>query len=169
LIAATNQLPFDQFKRGVTSFNDLNPDLLIKTTTGTNQLKPAAHNNLQQISPAANNYTHDVWFLINGLSYSVTAEFCAIARSNNRGLFIGEETGGGYEGNTSAVQIDITLPATQMTVSFGTIQYNMAVKPVKPTGRGTIPDDTVLPTINDIGNKRDTQLERTLALVRSGK
>ncbi|OQP54328.1 hypothetical protein A4H97_22865 [Niastella yeongjuensis] len=169
LTAATNQLPYDQFKRGETSFNDLNPNLLTKTTAGTYQLQPAAHNNLQQRSPAANNYTGEVWFLINGLSFSTTAEFCAVARSYQRGRFIGEETGGGYEGNTSGVQIDLTLPATQLTVSFGTIQYNLAVMPVTPIGRGIIPDYPVQPTIQDLINKRDTQLERALELVRGGK
>lgn len=169
LTAATPALPFEQFKRGVTSFNDLSPDLLTKITAGVYQLKPAAHNNLQELSPAANNYTGPVWFLINGLSFSVSTEFCAIARSNKRGLFIGEETGGAYEGCTSGVQMDITLPATQMTVSFGAIQYNMAVPPVKPAGRGIIPDYRVQASINDILTSRDTQLERALELVRGGR
>ncbi|MBO9204380.1 MULTISPECIES: S41 family peptidase [Niastella] len=169
LTTATSQLPFDQFKRGSTSFNDLNADLLTKNAAGTYQLKPAAHNNLQEMSPAVNNYTGQVWFLINGLSFSVTAEFCAIARSNKRGKFIGEETGGAYEGNTSGVQMDIVLPASQISVSYGTIQYNGAVRPVTPTGRGIIPDYRVLPTIDDLLNKRHIQLERTLELVRSGK
>lgn len=169
LKAATNQFPFDQFKRNETSYNDLTPDLLIKTTAGNYQLKPAAHNNLQLISPAANNYTHQVWFLVDGLSFSTTAEFCAIARSHQRGKFIGEETGGAYEGNTSGIQMDIVLPATQIRVSFGTIQYNMAVRPGRHAGRGIIPDYRVLPTIQDLLNKKDGQLERALEIVRNGK
>lgn len=104
-----------------------------------------------------------------GAPYLVTAEFCAIARNNKRGPIIGEKTGGGHEGSTSAIQIDPTLPATQMTVSFGAIQYNLAVRPVPPASRRTIPVYTILPTIHDIGSKRDTQLERTLEFVRGGK
>jgi hypothetical protein len=169
LVTATNLLPFDQFKRNETSFNDLTPDLLVKTTAGTYQLKQAAHDNLQLISPAANHYTHDVWFLVDGLSFSTTAEFCAIARSHQRGKFIGEETGGAYTGNTSGVQTDIFLPATEITVSFGYIQYNMAVRPEKHPGRGIIPDYPVLPTIQDLLNKKDGQLERAFEIVRNGK
>ena len=169
LTAATNKLPFDQFKRTETSFNDLTPALLTKTTTGTYQLKPAAHDNLQGMARAANNYTHDVWFLIDGLSFSVTAEFCAIARSHQRGKFIGEETGGAYAGNTSGVPMSIVLPYTQITVSFGSIQYNMAVRPEKHPGRGIIPDYRVLPAIQDLLNKQDGQLERALEIVRDEK
>jgi hypothetical protein len=169
LEAATDQLSFVDYKRAFTSFNDLTPDLLTKTTAGTYQLKPAAHNNLQPISPAANNYTHAVWFLVDGLSFSTTAEFCAIARSHNRGKFIGEETGGAYEGNTSGVPMKIILFSSQLTVSFGSIQYNMDVLPSTHPGRGIIPDYPVLPTIKDLLNKKDSQLERALEIVRKGK
>lgn len=169
LVTATDQLPFDQYKRNKTSFNDLRSVLLVKTTTGSYQLKPAAHDNLQLMSPTANNYTHEVWFLVDGLSFSTTAEFCAIARSHHRGKFIGEETGGAYAGNTSGVPMDIVLPATQITVSFGSIQYNMAVRPERHAGRGIIPDFQVLPTIKDLLNKQDSQLEQALEIVRQGK
>jgi hypothetical protein len=169
LTAATDQLPFEQYQHNASSFNDLSPDLLVKTSARTYQLKQAAHNNLQLISPASNNYTHEVWFLVDGLSFSVTAEFCAVARSHQRGKFIGEETGGGYAGNTSGVPIDVVLPFTQIRVSFGSIQYNMAVRPVKQPGRGIIPDYRVLPTIQDPLNKKDGQLERALEIVRLGK
>jgi hypothetical protein len=91
LVAATNQLPFSQFSRSVTSYNDLSTSMLIKTTTGNYVLTKQAHDNLGIISPASNNYNNDVWFLINGRTYSTAAEFCAIARSNKRGKFIGEE------------------------------------------------------------------------------
>jgi hypothetical protein len=167
LIAATNQLPFSQFSRSVTSYNDLSTSMLTRTATGMYMLTKQAHDNLGIISPATNNYNYDVWFLINGRTYSTAAEFCAIARSNKRGKFIGEETGGAYEGNTSGVQMEIVLPVTNLPVSFGSIQYNMAVRPQKHVGRGVFPDHNIMPTINDITNRRDTQLERTLELARN--
>jgi hypothetical protein len=131
LVTATNQLPYDQYTHNTSSFNDLTPAQLEKTPAGAFQLKKEAHNNLQLISPSPNNYTGEVWFLVDGLSFSVTAEFCAIARSHHRGKFIGEETGGAYAGNTSGVQTELLLPYTQFRVSFGSIQYNMAVRPDK--------------------------------------
>jgi hypothetical protein len=80
-------------------------------------------------------------------------------------IAVGEETGGAYEGNTSGVPRDIVLPYSQIRVSFGSIQYNMAVRPEKYRGRGIIPEYPVLPTIQDLLNKRDGQLERALKIV----
>lgn len=128
------------------------------------RLKNEAHNNLQTIQPNKNNFKGKIWLLIDGLSFSTTAEFCAIAKSNNRGKFIGEETGGAYYGNTSGVQIDTILPNTKITISTGTIKYEMAVGKTKFTDRGIIPDYLVTPTIEDIINKQDVQLNYALKL-----
>ena len=83
------------------------------------------HPNLQIQIPNENNFTGKVFFLINGLSFSATAEFCSIARSNKRGKFIGEETGGGYYGNTSGKFVDTTLPNSKISISIPTTKYVM--------------------------------------------
>jgi hypothetical protein len=86
------------------------------------------HPNLGLKQPNNNAYTGKVYFLADGRSFSATAEFCAIARSNERGVFIGEETGGGYYGNTSGDDITIILPNSRIECRIPLVKYTMAVK-----------------------------------------
>lgn len=164
LITKTNKLPYDQFKSSNSSYNDLTSSMLESIDNKYFRLKMDAHNNLMTLKPSKNSYMGKVWFLIDGLSFSTTAEFCAIAKSNDRGKFIGEETGGAYYGNTSGYQIDTILPNTKISISMGTIMYKMEVKPAKFSDRGIIPDYVVIPSIDEIINKKDVQLNYALKL-----
>lgn len=132
--------------------------------TKERKLTSADHPNLALQKPADTHYDREVLFLINGLTFSAAAEFCAIAKSNKRGNFIGEETGGGYYGNTSGGFIDTVLPNTGITVSIPTIKYVMAVRQIKEMDRGIIPDYIVVPTINDILQNNDVQMQQAIRL-----
>lgn len=157
LQTVTMEMDFDKFKNNVSSFNNLTPKMFKKVHDNQYQLTKEAHPNLEVIHPDQP-YTGEVWFLIDGLSFSTTAELCAIAYSNKRGKFIGEETGGTYDGNTSGVQSELVLPNTKMEISFGTVKYEMAVKSPKEIGRGIIPEYKIHSTVQDIINKNDVQL-----------
>lgn len=163
LTTATANLPYEQFKSDISSYNNLNKEMLLKTSPHNYQLKNTAHPNLEHIYPQLNNYTGKIWLLIDGLSFSTTAEFCATVSSNNRGKFIGEETGGTYEGNTSGVQIESTLPHSKIQISFGTVKYDMSVKPAKEPARGIIPQYKIR---QDISGKTDSQLNYALKLTK---
>lgn len=122
------------------------------------------HPNLSIQQPAKNNFKGRVYFLINGGSFSTTAEFCAIAKSNGRGVFIGEETGGGYYGNTSGASARINLPSTRLVITIPKTRYTMAVKEMQFKDRGIIPDFIIVPGIDDIIKNRDIQLRYALKL-----
>lgn len=107
----------------------------------------------------------DVYILINGLSFSTTAEFCAITRSHGRARFIGEETGGGYYGNTSGQLLKIELPHSKLNVLIPRFKYVNAVKPILCPDRGILPDYEIIPTVNDLLTKRDVQLQYCLDLL----
>ena len=136
----------------------------LKLETPERVLTVADHPNLSIQKPGENPYTGKVFILIDGLSFSATAEFCSIVRSNQRGKFIGEETGGTYYGNTSGNFVDTILPNTQITVSLPTTKYSMAVKETEIKDRGIIPDFILIPAINDIIKNRDVQLNYALKL-----
>lgn len=114
--------------------------------------------------PNENNFKGMVFFLTNGRSFSTTADVCAIAKSNGRGEFIGEETGGGYNGNTSGEIDKIILPNTKIIVSIPKLRYISAVKKTKYKDRGTIPDYIIVPSINDYLQHKDVQMEFVLKL-----
>lgn len=120
-------------------------------------------NNLATQKPSNTTYLGNVYILIDGMSFSTTAEFCAITKSNNRAKFIGEETGGGYFGNTSGNAVELVLPNTKIYISIPTTKYTLAVKKGN-SNRGILPDYKVIPTINDYIKNEDVQLEFALKL-----
>jgi C-terminal processing protease CtpA/Prc len=167
LTVATKDLPYSEFKRSVSSFNNLNSSMLDSINLKSYRLNATAHDDLLPLNPVPDNYQGKVWFLINGLSFSTTAEFCALARMNHRGKFIGEETGGAYGGNTSGAMIYNTLPYSKMTVSFGLVKYDLAIKDKEYGDKGIIPDYVVQPTIEDVLAKKDVQLDFVIRLAKN--
>jgi Peptidase family S41 len=123
------------------------------------------HPNLAIQQPEHNNFTGKVEFLVGGKSFSGAAEFSSIARTNSRGIFIGEETAGGYYGNTSGSKIALILPNTKIRVNIPLTKYVMAVKKAKYKDRGIIPDYIIIPTIDDYLHQKDVQMDFALKLV----
>ena len=117
--------------------------------------------------PADNNYKGKLFILTDGRTFSTAADFSARVRSDGRGTFIGEETGGGYHGNTSGGVLNVILPHTQFTVFIPLYHYTNDVKPAKFHDRGVIPDVQVLPSIQDVLQHRDRTLLVALQLTRS--
>jgi C-terminal processing protease CtpA/Prc len=167
LTVSTKDLPYKDFKKSVSSFNNLETSMLDSSGLNSYTLKSISHDGLIPINPMPNNYHGKVWFLINGLSFSATAEFCTLARTNDRGKFIGEETGGAYGGNTSGAMINCTLPHSKITVSYGLVKYELAIGDEKNGSRGVVPDYSLLPTIQDILAKKDVQLDYALKLAKN--
>lgn len=124
------------------------------------------HPNLGLQQPGENNFNGKIEFLIGGKSFSGAAEFSAIAKSNERGIFIGEETGGGYYGNTSGHKIALELPNTKIRVNIPMIKYVMSVRQSKYKDRGIIPDYVVVLSINDYMQHKDPQMDLAMKLIK---
>lgn len=118
---------------------------------------------LQQ--PQTTNFKGTVLFLIDGLTFSTAADFCAIAKSNRRGKFIGEETAGGYYGNTSGQTVRIELPHTKLIMTIPRFNYGLAVRKSRYADRGVIPEHEVLPSIRELLETQDVQLHYALQLM----
>ena len=106
---------------------------------------------------------------MNGRSFSGVAEFAAIARSYNRAVFIGEECGGGYYGNSSGDEAMVTLPHTQITARIPLIKYTMAVKTMESKDGGIAADYPIDLTIGDLMAHKDGQLEYALRIIAKSK
>lgn len=136
--------------------------LTIESATGKISSEENQLLGIQQ--PQKNCFTGKLLCLINGLSFSTTADFCSIARSNNRARFVGEETGGGYYGNTSGSTTKLQLPNTKINIIIPQFKYVNDVTKTKYPDRGIIPDYTILPTIDEVILHKDVQLEFALKL-----
>jgi len=116
------------------------------------------HENRGSHKPKKCGFKGEVVFLMDGLSYSVTSEFLAVARNEQRGQFVGQESGGTYEGDNSGTFVIFKLPATGIDVGIPVAGYYSAVKPETESGRGIIPDIEIKPTAADLLNNRDAVL-----------
>lgn len=106
----------------------------------------------------------EVYALISGVTFSGGAEFASMLKMTDRAIFIGEETGGAYEGNVSGHNRDIKLPNTKIKVSIPIVHFKVNVKP-KQRGRGIMPDYKVQQSWEDIIEGKNTKLEFALKLI----
>jgi C-terminal processing protease CtpA/Prc len=112
--------------------------------------------------PSEPTFKGKVMILMNGDSFSATAEFLSIANFHKRAEFIGEESGGAYDGNASGVVPALTLPNTKLIVYLPLVSYYMAVKGHKATGHGVIPDHPVRYRIEELLEGTDKELDLAL-------
>jgi len=106
--------------------------------------------------PAKNNFKGNVYIITNGFCMSSCADFVAILSSNNIAKVIGQETGGGYQGNTSGMMPKITIKQL-MIITIPLQKYTNYVDLEKNFGRGTIPDFNVYPTLDEWIAKKDVE------------
>jgi hypothetical protein len=112
------------------------------------------------LGPDPIHFKGKVYILIGGLTFSGGSEFAALAKNHTSAIFIGEETGGGYYGNTSGRFLNFTLPNTQTTGRIPLCKFvvETTINTV-PMGHGIIPDHVVQPSIGDYLNNKDVELD----------
>lgn len=114
--------------------------------------------------PKKNVYQQNLYVLINGYSFSATSLLAANLQEAKRGVFIGEETGGGYNQCTAGSIPYLNLPHTAL-------KLRLPLKVIRPllqrtlAGRGIFPEYPVKTTLNDILQKRDEMMLQAEALI----
>lgn len=142
---------------------------LIPEKDGTFTVKEEYNSTLLKQYPTKNRFRGKIYFLMNGASGSTTSEFLAVARSNQLGVFIGEESTGNYTGGNGGEFITMNLPRTGIQVVIPLLYYDNAVRPPAQVGRGTMPDYTVPYNVKDVLSGTDTQLNFAYGLIKGGK
>lgn len=138
---------------------------LVREPDGTFTVKEEYNDDLKLQYAKPNRFTGNLYFLQNGGSASTTSEFVALARSHRLGVFIGEESGGAYEGGNGGSFLYFNLPNSGISVGTPLLYYrNGVTDPLKP-GRGVIPDHYASRTINDVLAGRDVAMERVMELI----
>ena len=105
--------------------------------------------------------------LINGRSFSTTAELITQLHDKQRATFVGEESGGAYHGNSSGSSMTVVLPNSAAKVVIPLVTYTLAVSVKHANGRGVVPQVHVAPTIGDYLSGRDVVLEKALQMARA--
>lgn len=114
--------------------------------------------------PTKNAFSGNVFFIINGKGMSTTSEVATVARENKMGVFIGEEVGGTYKGNTSGVMGTVTLPHTKLTATIAMVKYELAVTGDN-AGHGVIPEYLVEKNLLDYIIGYDVELNTAINLI----
>jgi len=99
------------------------------------------------------------YVLISPVTYSGGSEFSNMMYSQDLAVFVGQETGGGYYGNTSGYGRQLVLPHSKIKVSIPALQFVMNVNPKLPFGRGVIPHHQVIPTFEEYINGENASLK----------
>lgn len=122
----------------------------------------------EEQSPAKNNFKGNAYVLINGFCMSSCADVAAILSYNKKAIFIGQETGGGYQGNTSGMIPDTKVEPFDFTLTVPLQKYFNYVDTLKNIGRGTIPDYPVNMTTEEVLKGEDKELQTAIGFIKNG-
>ncbi|NAS30046.1 peptidase S41 [Flavobacteriaceae bacterium R38] len=113
-------------------------------------------------------YKGPIYVITNGNSFSASSVLSTQLHGNKRATFVGEETGGAYNGTVAGQFKIYELPNTKIRARIGLMYIDTPFK-VNPDGYGVKPDVKILPTIQDRLEKRDPELEWVLKDIESKK
>jgi hypothetical protein len=122
------------------------------------------HPNVGIMKPETPRFTGRTAILVDGLSFSTTGESTSLFHYHKKAVFVGEECGAGYYGNTSGGMVLVTLPKTGLQVIVPLTLYTLAVDGY-PKDRGIVPDYPVTPTIEDLLSGRDVVMAKALSVL----
>lgn len=125
--------------------------------------------NLQLRAPGKNVFTGQLYVLMNGLTFSSAADLVADISKTTNAIFIGEESGGAYEGPTGGDNIVILLPNSKIMVRISpNIQVGYMYQK-HPSGRGVLPTNKVNYAVPDVIEKKDLELDLAKELIRKSR
>ena len=104
-----------------------------------------------------NAFKGKVYVLINGGSFSASSIISSNLKGSNRATFVGEETGGSFNGTVAGFMPVLQLPNSNLKIRIGI----MEIKPYYSTtikGHGIFPDKEITPTLEDILTAKDPEL-----------
>lgn len=118
--------------------------------------------------PKNNAYKGETYVLINGSSFSASSVISAKLKADHLATLVGEETGGANDGTVAGIYTTQKLPNSKMRLPIGLflIQPNIEFS---NTMKGVTPNVEIIPTLEEILQKKDVQLNWILNDINSKK
>ena len=118
--------------------------------------------------PKTNAYKGETYVLINGSSFSASSVISAKLKADHLATIVGEETGGANDGTVAGIYTTQKLPNSKMRLPIGLflIQPNIEFS---NTMKGVTPNVEIIPTLEEILQKKDVQLNWILNDISSKK
>ncbi|TDD76953.1 S41 family peptidase [Flavobacterium caseinilyticum] len=114
-----------------------------------------------------NAFKGKVYVLINGGSFSASSIISSNLKGSKRALFVGEETGGAFNGTVAGFMPRVKLPHSNIQIRMG-VMYMAPHFKTTTDGRGIFPDMQIIPTIEDRIKENDPEINWILTDLRSG-
>lgn len=108
--------------------------------------------------PKPLNYKNKIYVITDGMTFSAAAIISSHLKGRNRAVFVGDETGGTFNGTVAGIMPNVKLPNSKLIVRVGL----MTIKPHEQTskeGYGVMPDTYIKPTIEDFLSDKDPELD----------
>ncbi|WP_394747829.1 S41 family peptidase [Spongiimicrobium salis] len=125
------------------------------------------YRNAKLKKPHEHNFKGKLYVLINGNSFSASSILSSNLHGTGRAVFVGEETGGGYNGTVAGHYKTIQLPNTKVGVRFGLMHieapYYDTVK-----GKGIHADQVITSSAVDKAKGIDREMEWILNDIKQG-
>ncbi|WP_281321949.1 S41 family peptidase [Flavobacterium aestivum] len=112
-----------------------------------------------------NAFKGKIYVMINGGTFSAASIISSNLKGSKRATFVGEETGGAYNGSVAGIMPTIKLPHSEIKIMMGLMVVAPFYK-TNPEGRGVFPDKEIIPTISDYINGKDPELNWILEDIR---
>jgi hypothetical protein len=113
-------------------------------------------------------YKGNLFFLMNGASFSAATSVLAKSLDAGVGTFVGEACGGAYWGDFAGHFKTVTLPHSRIQVRIPLKKLTHAVDLTRANGFTIEPDIDVTPSYEDLLNGQDYTLNQTLLVIRQG-
>ncbi|MFV8376056.1 S41 family peptidase [Flavobacterium sp. LB1P71] len=114
-----------------------------------------------------NAFKGKIYVLINGGSFSASSIISSNLKGSKRAYFVGEETGGAYNGTVAGFMPRVKLPNTNIQIRIG-LMYMAPYFKTTLEGRGIFPDMQIIPTIEDRTKENDPEMNWILDDIKSG-
>ena len=112
--------------------------------------------------PKKNNFKGKVYVLINGSSFSAASILPSTLKDEKRAFLVGEETGGANDGTVAGRYSTEKLKNSKLYLPIGLMLIQPNIK-FTNTKKGVVPDKEIIPTLEEILQKKDVQLDWAMA------
>lgn len=146
-------------------FNDWVNRKLMRKVNDTTYVWTLHNNTRKTYRVKKNSFKGQVYVLVNGMTASGATEFATLVHHNKRGIFVGEESGGDYNGINGYDRTYLQLPNSKIGVLIAGYRSVMPWDESQYFGRGVPVDYVIAPDINDLVKGKDTQLEFVYRLI----
>jgi len=113
-------------------------------------------NNLRRPHPMA--FNGNLFVITNNNVLSAASNFVAMIKDSRRGIIVGEETGGGYNGHNGFTRMLYKLPGTGLLLEFSAVKVQHYLEHPQLNKYGVEPDYPVGNTLHDIIENQDPQM-----------